>query len=148
MITRPAYLDEYEKLENELKEMYSVYVQKFRNLAYLEHVYNEYDRLEQERSLVRSQHGKAPHIKDSTEVSFQDAEMNMRKIAEKMREEERAKLAIAEKIDVSAAMGSDFEEKRGLYNKFLENVFNLIRLKMLCFNIRFEKQKSEKLYFN
>lgn len=33
---RPTYLDEYERLEVELEKMYEVYVERFRNLNYLE----------------------------------------------------------------------------------------------------------------
>jgi len=33
---RPSYLDEYERLEVELEKMYEMYVEKFRNLNYLE----------------------------------------------------------------------------------------------------------------
>lgn len=34
---RPAFMDEYEKLEGELAEEYEIYLEKFRNLDYLEH---------------------------------------------------------------------------------------------------------------
>lgn len=33
---RPAHLDEYERLENELEKLHEVYVERFRNLNYLE----------------------------------------------------------------------------------------------------------------
>lgn len=49
---RPAYMDEYEKLESELHKLYSTYVQKFRNLSYLEAMLNEYDKAELERTTV------------------------------------------------------------------------------------------------
>merc|ERR1712025_517877 len=38
---RPAFMDEYEKLEVDLKREYEVYLEKFRNLDYLEHRLNE-----------------------------------------------------------------------------------------------------------
>ena len=41
---RPAFMDEYERLEQELSEEYDMYIQKFRNLDYLE---RELDRLNQ-----------------------------------------------------------------------------------------------------
>lgn len=34
---RPAFMDEYEKLEGELAEEYEIYLEKFRNLDFLEH---------------------------------------------------------------------------------------------------------------
>lgn len=46
---RPAFMDEYEKLERELAEEYEVYVTRFRNLAFLEHQLDEYNK-------VRSRH--------------------------------------------------------------------------------------------
>lgn len=39
---KPAYMDEYERLERELEKLYSIYVEKFRNLEYLEHELDEY----------------------------------------------------------------------------------------------------------
>ena len=40
---RPEHLDEYEKLEEELERFYVVYVEKFKNLDYLEHQLDEYN---------------------------------------------------------------------------------------------------------
>lgn len=37
---KPAYLDEYERLEAELEKMYEMYVERFRNLNYLENQLN------------------------------------------------------------------------------------------------------------
>ena len=34
---RPAFMDEYEKLERDLQKQYTIYLEKFRNLDYLEH---------------------------------------------------------------------------------------------------------------
>lgn len=34
---KPAYMEEYERFEAELERVYTVYVEKFRNLDYLEH---------------------------------------------------------------------------------------------------------------
>jgi hypothetical protein len=47
-------MDEYDKLENRLKEMYTLYVLKFRNLSHLEQMQNEFERTERERSIVSS----------------------------------------------------------------------------------------------
>lgn len=42
-------MDEYEKIEEELQKQYNTYVEKFRNLCFLESQLDEYHRLEQER---------------------------------------------------------------------------------------------------
>lgn len=46
-------MDEYEKIEEELKEQYEIYVKKFRILCCLESQLEAYHRLEQERFEVR-----------------------------------------------------------------------------------------------
>lgn len=46
---RPAFMEEFEKLEVELKSLYEDYLQKFRYLAYLEHLYEDAAKVEQER---------------------------------------------------------------------------------------------------
>ncbi len=46
---RPAFMDEYERLEGELQRQYEVYVEKFRNLAYLEQQFDEHKRIEENR---------------------------------------------------------------------------------------------------
>ena len=44
---RPAFMDEFEKLEGDLKKLYEVYMEKFRNLTYLEQIVEAYDRQQQ-----------------------------------------------------------------------------------------------------
>ena len=46
---RPAFMDEYEKTEDELQKQYDIYLEKFRNLAYLEQQLEDHHRIEQER---------------------------------------------------------------------------------------------------
>jgi len=46
---RPAFMEEFEKLEVELRALYEDYLQKFRYLAYLEHLHEEAAKAEQER---------------------------------------------------------------------------------------------------
>lgn len=46
---RPAFMDEYEKIEEDLQKQYDSYVEKFKNLCFLESQLEEYHRLEQER---------------------------------------------------------------------------------------------------
>ena len=42
-------MEEYEKLELELEKLYAVYVERFRNLDYLEHELDQYQAKEMER---------------------------------------------------------------------------------------------------
>merc|ERR550537_556741 len=46
---RPAFMDEYEKMELELEKYYEQYVSRFRNLDYLEHELDTLNREEQEK---------------------------------------------------------------------------------------------------
>ena len=46
---RPAYMDEFERLESDMKQQYDMYVEKFRNMAYLEQQWEEWNRGEQEK---------------------------------------------------------------------------------------------------
>ncbi|KAM9848601.1 clusterin-associated protein 1 homolog [Aulostomus maculatus] len=66
---RPAFMDEYEKIEEDLQKQYDTYVEKFKNLCFLESQLEEYHRLEQER--------------------FEEAENNLRMMQHKLREDER-----------------------------------------------------------
>ena len=55
--SRPAYMDEYEKLERELQKQYEVYVEKHCNLSYLEHQLREVEQAEQDKMEVSTWHG-------------------------------------------------------------------------------------------
>ncbi|XP_057178840.1 clusterin-associated protein 1 homolog isoform X2 [Triplophysa rosa] len=66
---RPAFMDEYERIEEELEKQYQTYVEKFRNLSFLEQQLDDYHRAEQER--------------------FEDAEMTMKMRQNKLKEEEK-----------------------------------------------------------
>ncbi|XP_014296882.1 clusterin-associated protein 1 [Microplitis demolitor] len=46
---RPAFMEEFEKLEVELRLVYENYLQKCRYLAYLEHLYEDMTKVEQEK---------------------------------------------------------------------------------------------------
>ena len=46
-------MDEYERLEEDLQKLYEVFLQRFRNLTYLEQQYEEYNRAEQDKFEVR-----------------------------------------------------------------------------------------------
>uniref|UniRef100_A0A096M4D8 Clusterin associated protein 1 n=1 Tax=Poecilia formosa TaxID=48698 RepID=A0A096M4D8_POEFO len=96
---RPAFMDEYEKIEEELQKQYEVFVEKFRNLTYLESQLDEYHRLEQDR--------------------FEEAENCLRIMQHKLREEERDLMKGSLKdsdsdLDVPEDEGSDsdLEESR------------------------------------
>ena len=52
LICRPAYMDEYECLEETLQKLYDEYMMKFRNQAYLEQLLEEHDRVEQDKTEV------------------------------------------------------------------------------------------------
>ncbi|KAI1724939.1 clusterin-associated protein-1 domain-containing protein [Ditylenchus destructor] len=72
---RPPWMDEYERYENQLKDLYDIYVVLFRNLAYLQQQLTEVERAEKER-----------HV---------NAERSMRIAVEKMRIENDAAPIIA-----------------------------------------------------
>ena len=64
LTVRPAFMDEYEKLEVELQKQYDVYMEKHRNLTYLEHQLEEYNKTEQDRMEVQCNyhhHGSLGH---------------------------------------------------------------------------------------
>ncbi|XP_010565299.1 PREDICTED: clusterin-associated protein 1 isoform X3 [Haliaeetus leucocephalus] len=45
---RPAFMDEYEKIEKQLQKQYSSYLEKFRNLTYMEQLLDDHRQIEQE----------------------------------------------------------------------------------------------------
>ena len=47
---RPAFMDEYDRVEQELEKVYEYYVLKFRNLAYLENDLEKYSKIEEEKT--------------------------------------------------------------------------------------------------
>merc|ERR1712072_1043519 len=52
---RPAFMDEYEKLEGELQKQYSVYLERFRNLDYLQadlQTYHAADKAEEDAEKI------------------------------------------------------------------------------------------------
>uniref|UniRef100_A0A8C8VPX9 Clusterin associated protein 1 n=1 Tax=Pelusios castaneus TaxID=367368 RepID=A0A8C8VPX9_9SAUR len=96
---RPAFMDEYEKIEEELQKQYRSYLEKFRNLAYLEQQLDDHHRLEQER--------------------FEEAENTLRLMQNRLKEEEKRLLKSGSNedsdIDIQEDEGSDSEvEERQL----------------------------------
>ncbi len=74
---RPAYMDEYERIEKDLVGIYESYMEKFRNLAFLEQQLDEYNREEQNRH-------------EENEVTLKKMQSRLREEElQMMREEER-----------------------------------------------------------
>ncbi len=46
---RPGFMDEYEKKEAELQQIYTEYIERYRNLEYLEHELEKYRKAEKEQ---------------------------------------------------------------------------------------------------
>ncbi|KAA0705020.1 Clusterin-associated protein 1 -like protein [Triplophysa tibetana] len=89
---RPAFMDEYERIEEELEKQYQTYVEKFRNLSFLEQQLDDYHRAEQER--------------------FEDAEMTMKMRQNKLKEEEKRLMSSGagdedSDVDIPEDEGSD-----------------------------------------
>ena len=60
VLSSPAFMDEYEKIEEQLQKQYSSYLEKFRNLTYMEQLVDDYRKTEQEMFEVK-QLGNAQH---------------------------------------------------------------------------------------
>ncbi|KAM6156019.1 clusterin-associated protein 1 isoform 2-T2 [Rhynchocyon petersi] len=95
---RPAFMDEYEKIEEELQKQYDTYLEKFRNLTYLEQQLEDHHRTEQER--------------------FEEAENTLRLMQSKLKEEEKRLLKSGSNddsdIDIQDDDESDSELERQL----------------------------------
>lgn len=95
---RPAFMDEYEKIEEDLEKQYQTYVEKFRNLSFLEQQLDDYHRAEQER--------------------FEEAEMTMKMRQNKLKEEEKRLMRSGAKdedsdVDIPEDEGSDSDIEDG-----------------------------------
>lgn len=78
-VVRPAYMDEFEEIEQELQRLYQEYVVKFRNVTYLEQQYDalareESERLEQMEEAVRKLGDK---LKDATKCKLRFLRTNI-----------------------------------------------------------------------
>jgi hypothetical protein len=60
---RPSYMDEYERLELDLQKIYLLYMDKFRNLAFLEQQLEEHHRAEQEKFEVCEYMASGLHVR-------------------------------------------------------------------------------------
>ncbi|NP_001386403.1 clusterin-associated protein 1 isoform 2 [Rattus norvegicus] len=96
---RPAFMDEYEKVEEELQKQYDVYLEKFRNLAYLEQQLEDHHRMEQER--------------------FEEAENTLRLMQNKLKEEEKRLLKSGSNDDSDIDIQEDDESDSELEDRRL-----------------------------
>ncbi|EGR28900.1 hypothetical protein IMG5_166940 [Ichthyophthirius multifiliis] len=69
---KPAYMEEYTRLEVELEKLYQIYIEKFRNLDYLEHQLDVYNQIELK--------------------NFKHSQEKRKKIREKLIEEEKKRM--------------------------------------------------------
>ncbi|TPX71732.1 hypothetical protein SpCBS45565_g00890 [Spizellomyces sp. 'palustris'] len=83
---RPAYMDEYERIEADLTNLYETYMERFRNLTYLEQQLDEYNRQEQDK--------------------FEETEESLKRMQTRLREEE-LKLLKGDK-EMRAVLGSSY----------------------------------------
>ncbi|XP_076793391.1 clusterin-associated protein 1 isoform X5 [Arvicanthis niloticus] len=96
---RPAFMDEYEKVEEELQKQYGIYLEKFRNLAYLEQQLEDHHRMEQER--------------------FEEAENTLRLMQNKLKEEEKRLLKSGSNDDSDIDIQEDDESDSELEDRRL-----------------------------
>ena len=52
---KPEYQEEYERLENDLERLYTIYVEKFTNIDYLEHELDMYNMKDNQRRQKQEQ---------------------------------------------------------------------------------------------
>ncbi|XP_061636008.1 clusterin-associated protein 1 homolog isoform X2 [Phyllopteryx taeniolatus] len=97
---RPAFMDEYEKIEEDLQKQYEIYVAKLKNLCFLESQLEDYHQLEQER--------------------FEEAENTLRMMQQNLKEDDRDLMRSSLKdvdsdtdvLEDEGDMDSDLEESR------------------------------------
>ncbi|XP_061680677.1 clusterin-associated protein 1 homolog [Syngnathoides biaculeatus] len=97
---RPAFMDEYEKIEEDLQKQYEIYVAKLKNLCFLESQLEDYHHLEQER--------------------FEEAENTLRMMQQNLKDDDRDLMRSSLKdvdsdtdvLDDEGDMDSDLEEPR------------------------------------
>ncbi|KAM8776941.1 clusterin-associated protein 1 isoform 4-T4 [Rhynchonycteris naso] len=107
---RPAFMDEYEKVEEELRKQYDIYLEKFRNLAYLEQQLEDHHRLEQER--------------------FEEAENTLHLMQSKLKEEEKRLLKSASNDDSDIDIQEDDESDSELEERRLSKLRTAIEVLM------------------
>ncbi|KAL3877093.1 hypothetical protein ACJMK2_034848 [Sinanodonta woodiana] len=87
---RPAYMDEYEKLEEDLQKLYDSYLLRFRNLAYLEQQLEDYNRIEQDK--------------------FEETEAALKQMADRLKNEEKKQIVLTEENNEEGSEEGTSEE--------------------------------------
>ncbi|XP_032113834.1 clusterin-associated protein 1 isoform X4 [Sapajus apella] len=96
---RPCFMDEYEKVEEELQKQYDIYLEKFQNLTYLEQQLEDHHRMEQER--------------------FEEAKNTLCLIQNKLKEEEKRLLKSGSNDDSDVDIQEDDESDSELEERRL-----------------------------
>ncbi|XP_020941333.1 clusterin-associated protein 1 isoform X3 [Sus scrofa] len=107
---RPAFMDEYEKIEEELQKQYAIYLEKFRNLACLEQQLEDHHRMEQER--------------------FEEAENTLRLMQNKLKEEEKRLLKSGSHDDSDMDIQEDNESDSELEARRLSKPWTAVEVLM------------------
>eukprot|EP00842_Homolaphlyctis_polyrhiza_P003322 jgi/Hompol1/3991/HPOL_006869-RA len=90
---RPAYMDEYEKIEVDLSKLYETYMEKFRNLTFLEQQLDEYNREEQDK--------------------HEETESSLKRMQSRLREEELRLLRGEKEVEKGSGGGGGGSGSRG-----------------------------------
>ncbi|NXU54145.1 CLUA1 protein, partial [Turnix velox] len=123
---RPAFMDEYEKIEEQLQKQYSIYVEKFRNLTYMEQLLDDHRRTEQEmfeetanmlrlkqsRLKEEEQHLLKSGNNDDSDIEIQedDSEMEDKQVRKQRSAPETLLQGRADGRIVGTMLGGDTEE--------------------------------------
>jgi clusterin-associated protein 1 len=112
---RPAFMDEYEKVEQELKVIYDTYVEKFRNISYLEHLLHnleasDIERMRDKQDAVKKMLAKME--KEELHLLREDAQMTAEE-TKKLLDEVEHQLAEEDSQSLSEVSSS----KRAIYLK-------------------------------
>ncbi|RMC17858.1 hypothetical protein DUI87_05526 [Hirundo rustica rustica] len=110
---RPAFMDEYEKIEKQLEKQYSTYLEKFRNLTYLEQLLDDQRRTEQEMFEVPGEHSWSSIAEFCGISNVKEAANMLRLIQNRLKEEEQHLLKSGSNddsdIEIQEEEGSDSE---------------------------------------
>ncbi|KAF4791900.1 Clusterin-associated protein 1 [Turdus rufiventris] len=110
---RPAFMDEYEKVEEQLQKQYSTYLEKFRNLTYMEQLLDDHRRAEQEMFEVPGEHSWSSIAELCGISDVKEAANMLRLIQNRLKEEEQHLLKSGRRVGtriVGSMQGGDTEE--------------------------------------
>jgi len=108
---KPEYQEEYERLEAELERFYSIYVEKYTNIDYLEYELDMYNLKDTQRRKKQEEiisKFKDKHLKDQKEEIFEDAEDDDRANEAKFKEMRETKTGFGAKV------GGNYKAEGGL----------------------------------